>query len=238
MKITLADREHELSCGEIAVFVPRALHGVRSLGKTYDNYVFGYTEDIIYSSEISSVNMKYLLPFRYGQINSFIIRADDPIAPSIHESLDTLRKISDDDSDLCELLGRIEILKVHAELYKYSSALIAPNTELNKYIMEAESYIRRHVSEEISPHDIADALHASYSHLARILKSKLATSAVAFINEIKTNTAKQMMILDKDISITDIAISLGYSSPSYFTRKFTEINGQSPTEFRKMLKLL
>ena len=238
MKITLADGEHELSHGDIAVFVPRALHGIGSLGSSYDNYVFGYTEAVIYSSEFSSINMKYLAPFRYGRINSFIIRADEPCARSVYESLDTLRKISAGGSDLRELLGRTEILRIHTKLYEHASALVAINTELSAYLIHAESYIRRHVNEDISPRDIANALHISYSHLARILKNNLSTSAVAFINEIKTGVAKKMMIEDKELSITDIALSLGYSSPSYFARKFTEINGQSPTQFRKMLKLL
>ena len=47
-----------------------------------------------------------------------------------------------------------------------------------------------------------------------------------------------MMIANMERSITDIAFSLGYSSPSFFTRKFTEIKGQSPAQFRKMLKSL
>lgn len=238
MKITLADKEYELSCGDIAVFVPRALHGVCSLGKGYDNYVFGYTEGVIYSSEISSINMKYLSPFRYGRVKSFVVRADDPRSVSIRDRLDSLREIACSSDEMRELIGRSEILRVHAELYSLSSTLTAVNTELSGYLMNAEAYIRRHLNEDISPRDIADALHLSYSHLARIFKNNLKISAVKFINEIKIGAAEQMMIENMDRSITDIAFSLGYSSPSFFTRKFTEIKGQSPTEFRKMLKLL
>ncbi|MBR2467148.1 MAG: helix-turn-helix transcriptional regulator [Clostridia bacterium] len=238
MKIALEDGEYELSRGDIAVFVPRALHGVRSLGKSYDNYVLGYTEGVIYSSEISSINMKYLAPFRYGRVKSFVVTANDPSALSISESLVLLRKTARDKSDMRELVVRSEILRVHAELYRISSTSSAVNTELSEYLMNAEEYIRRHISEDISPRDIADALHISYSHLARILKNNLATSAVEFINEMKISAAEQMMITDKTLRITDIAYSLGYDSPSYFTRKFKEIKGQSPSEFRKMLKLL
>lgn len=238
MKITLADKEYELSRGDIVVFVPRALHGVCSLGKGYDNYVFGYTEEVIYSSEISSINMKYLAPFRYGRVKSFVVRADNTCSASIRQRLDSLRKIACDGGEMRELIGRAEILRVHEELYNISSTLTAVNTELSGYLMNAEAYIRRHLSEDISPRDVADALHLSYSHLARIFKNNLKISAVKFINEIKINAAEQMMIANMERSITDIAFSLGYSSPSFFTRKFTEIKGQSPAQFCKMLKSL
>ena len=238
MKITFAEKEYDLSCGDIAVFVPRALHGVCSLGKGYDNYVFGYTEEVIYSSEISAMNMKYLAPFRYGRVKSFVVKADDPCSVSIRKRLDSLRKTACGDSEMRELVGRAEILRVHAELYNLSLNLTAVNTELSGYLMNAEAYIRRHLSEDISPRDVADALHLSYSHLARIFKNNLKISAAKFINEIKISAAEQMMIENTERSITDIAFSLGYSSPSLFTRKFTEIRGQSPAQFRKMLKLL
>ena len=238
MKITLADQECELSCGDIAIFVPRALHGVCTLGEGYDNDVFGYTEELIYSSEISSINMKYLAPFRYGKIKSFVVKADDPCSISIRERLGSLHQIACSGGEMCELIGRAEILRLHAELYNLSSTLTSVNTELSGYLMNAEAYIRRHLSEDISPRDVADALHLSYSHLARIFKSNLKISVVKFINEIKINAAEQMMIANMERSITDIAFSLGYSSPSFFTRKFTEIKGQSPAQFRKMLKLL
>ena len=120
MKIMLADGEYELSRGDIAVFVPRALHGVCSLGKCYENYVFGYTEGVIYSSEISSINLKYLAPFRYSRVKSFVVRANEPGALSIRERLASLRKISTGSSDMRELLGRAEILRIHAELYHLS----------------------------------------------------------------------------------------------------------------------
>ena len=238
MEITLADGKYELFSGDIAVFVPRALHGVRSLGEGYDNLVFGYTKSLIYSSEISIINMKYLAPFRYGRVKSFVIKSDEPGAEILRKRLDTFAKIYENGDECREMLGRSEILAIHSQLYKLSLPLTAVNAELSEYLVRAESYIRSHVSEDISPRDVANALHLSYSHLARLLKNNLATSAVELINEIKISTAEQMMINNNELSITDIAISLGYSSPSYFTRKFTEIRGQSPTDYRKALKSL
>ena len=236
MEITLVDGKHELSRGDIAVLVPRALHGVRSIGESYDNLVFGYTESLIYSSEVSLLNMKYLAPFRYGKVKSFVIRSDNPIAAPLKERLLSFAEIYKGKDECREILGRAELLLAHALLYKHQSTLTPVNAELSEYLVRAEAYIRLHVNEDISPRDIADALHLSYSHLARLLKTNLATSAVELINEIKISTAEQMMIDDAAISVTDIAIALGYSSPSYFTRKFTEIRGESPTDFRKALK--
>lgn len=236
MEITLADGNHKLFRGDIAVLVPRALHGVRSLAKSYDNLVFGYTESLIYSSEISLLNMKYLAPFRYGKVKSFVIRSGDAVSAPLKNRLLSFAEIYKGNDECREILGRAELLTAHSLIYKHQSTLIPMNAELSEYLVRAEAYIRKHVNEDISPRDIADALHLSYSHLARLLKNNLATSAVELINEIKISAAEQMMIDDATLSVTDVAIALGYSSPSYFTRKFTEMRGESPTDFRKALK--
>ena len=89
----------------------------------------------------------------------------------------------------------------------------------------------------MSPSEIADALHISYSHLARTLKSSLGCSAVELITSVKIGAAVQMMLSDPYMSITEIASSLGYSNASYFSRKFAEIRGEKPSEFRKKFRL-
>lgn len=231
------DSEIELYRGDVILFSPRFLHGVRAKNTGFDIYVFGYTEQIIYSSDISFLNMRYLVPFRYGGLKYLVVRADEPKSVELRARLDDAMCEYDTEGFDREIRLRSAILRLHATICSIVAVAKRANKEISIYLSKAELYIQEHIHDDVSPGEIADALHISYSHLARILKSSLGCSAVELITSVKISAAIQMMLSDPYASITEIASSLGYSNTSYFSRKFAEIRGESPSEFRKKFRL-
>ena len=229
--------EIELSEGDVILFSPRFLHGVRSTNTGFDIYVFGYTEQVIYSSDISFLNMRYLAPFRYGGLKFLVVRADEPKSSELRARLDDAMREYDREGFDREIRVRSEILRLHASICSIAAVTKCANKEISVYLSKAELYIKEHIHDDVSPNEIADALHISYSHLARILKSSLGCSAVELITSEKIGEAVRMMLSDPYMSITQIASSLGYSNASYFSRKFAEIRGENPSEFRKKFRL-
>ena len=229
--------EIELSEGDVILFSPRFLHGVRSTNAGFDIYVFGYTEQVVYSSDISFLNMRYLAPFRYGGLKFLVVRADEPKSSELRARLDDAMHEYDREGFDREIRVRSEILRLHASICSIAAVTKCANKEISVYLSKAELYIKEHIHEDVSPNEIADALHISYSHLARILKSSLGCSAVELITSVKIGEAVRMMLSDPYMSITQIASSLGYSNASYFSRKFAEIRGEKPSEFRKKFRL-
>ena len=57
----------ELAAGDLAVIPPHLLHATAGEVGAYDVLVLGYTEELIYSPEISIANLKFLLPFRWAR---------------------------------------------------------------------------------------------------------------------------------------------------------------------------
>ena len=53
-----------------------------------------------------------------------------------------------------------------------------------------------------------------------------------YIARVKISKAKSML-LDSDISVTQLSKSLGYAGPTYFGIVFKKYEGISPSEFRK-----
>ena len=228
--------EIELSQGDTILFSPRFLHGVRTKGEGFDLYVFGYTEQVIYSSDISFLNMRYLAPFRYGGLKYLVVRAGEPKSAELRARLvDAMCEYDTEGFDR-EIRVRSAILRLHASICRIDAVAKRTNKEISIYLSKAELYIQEHIHDDVSPSEIADALHISYSHLARTLKSSLGCSAVELITSVKIGAAVQMMLSDPYMSITEIASSLGYSNASYFSRKFAEIRGEKPSEFRKKFR--
>ncbi len=93
-------------------------------------------------------------------------------------------------------------------------------------------YISKHVNDEISPLTIASQFNMSYSHLRRIFKEKTGMSIKAYMTRLKIETAKEML-QNGALSIKEIAGESGFRGEFYFMRVFKQVEGVTPTQYRK-----
>ncbi len=127
---------------------------------------------------------------------------------------------------------RSVILEVHAilyELYRYGSA---PDARTLGYISAAESYIEAHIAEELTPSILARELHISYSHLSRLCRSALGQTLSEVIRGMRLNLAEELLRTEPELTVTECAMRVGYSSVAYFIRQFRESKGMTPGELR------
>ena len=57
-------------------------------------------------------------------------------------------------------------------------------------------------------------------------------TAMAYVNEYRLAKAKALLLTTQD-SVSEIAVSTGFADNSYFTRKFKELYGISPSAMRR-----
>ena len=89
--------------------------------------------------------------------------------------------------------------------------------------------IEEHISEEEFRTDVlSNGLGMSRMHMHRKLKALTGKSSSQYIRFVKLRKAKEM-IKNKQGNISEIAYSLGFSSPAYFTRCFKEEFGFPPS---------
>ena len=62
--------------------------------------------------------------------------------------------------------------------------------------------------------------------------SNIGDSTINYLIKYRINVATTML-LNEDMSITDIATSTGFSSSNYFTIAFKKITGMTPKEYKK-----
>jgi len=80
--------------------------------------------------------------------------------------------------------------------------------------------------------DYAKELGVTTTHLTRICRETSGKPATQMIQD-RTLEAARLMLTRSNIKIGEISSQLGFSSPAYFTRLFSEKNGQSPKAFRR-----
>lgn len=235
-KVVLEGVEHILTEGDIVIILPRVLHSTEAMGGYREIYVFGYVENLIYSPDLSLINMKYIAPFRYGTgIKYLVLTSDNGKTEDLCRLLiDAMQSYAQDGFER-ELRIRSKILEIHAQVCRF---YLLENTHAymqGGYLAEAQLYIEQHIGEDISPYDVAGAIHLSYSHLCRLIRNAYGCTLNVLILRMKLNYAERLMTDNTSMSITDIALQAGFNSASYFTRCFRRMKGITPQKFRSML---
>lgn len=96
-------------------------------------------------------------------------------------------------------------------------------------------YIDRNFTEDISLDKLAAVAGYSKYHFSRIFKKYQNISIVQYISRKRIKLAERLLI-DPDLSITEVAMQSGFSSLTTFNRIFKSEKNCTPTEFKKMYR--
>jgi AraC-like DNA-binding protein len=83
-----------------------------------------------------------------------------------------------------------------------------------------------------SIHYIADKVHLSPTYLSDLLKKETGRSAKDHINDFLVEKAKNLLLSTED-SVSEIAYTLGFNYPHYFSRLFKNKTGFTPQKYRE-----
>jgi len=78
---------------------------------------------------------------------------------------------------------------------------------------------------------IAEELNLSSNYLTDLIRAETGKSTINFIQEFVVGQS-EILLLQTDMNISDIAYHLGFANVPYFSRFFKKIKGVSPTEVR------
>lgn len=82
---------------------------------------------------------------------------------------------------------------------------------------------------------LADNLNYSYTYLSNLFSEATYTSIENFVILRKVDHAKELMT-NTDLTLTEIAYRLNYSSVAHLSSQFKKTTGLTPTKFQKILE--
>ncbi len=96
----------------------------------------------------------------------------------------------------------------------------------------AISYVEQHYQEDFKILDLAKECHMSETHFRRIFQEKMNMTPIEYVNFVRVKKACE--IIDKtDLSMEEVAMQVGFVTPSTFNRNFRKIIGTSPYQWKK-----
>lgn len=149
--------------------------------------------------------------------------------------------ISNPNIDIESMITSLEMVAEYLALTYHiiKSSHAVPNSVVRYHdssedniISHSIEYIRKNIRNHISVAELAEFCHCSESYLSRVFKKRTGVNINVYINKVRLELAKNHLLLSTE-SIAEIADSVGFNDPNYFSRVFAKLIGIPPTEFRR-----
>lgn len=128
-------------------------------------------------------------------------------------------------------------LKEMATNFCINSALYIKNLkEVSKYgvAYRIKNFIDDHYSEDITLTYLADKFYMNSVYLGQMFKKMYNKKFNDYLNEVRIKEAKKLLKFT-ELKIYEVSEKVGFKKPEYFSKKFEELTGLSPSQFRESL---
>lgn len=112
---------------------------------------------------------------------------------------------------------------------------ITKETKEHSLAIKIKAFIDEHYKESISLEKIAQAVNINRYYLSHVFKTTIGFSPMQYVTRRRIGEAQNLLI-NTDMSITQIAASLGYNNSNYFQNVFRQNVGLTPGTYRKKWK--
>lgn len=128
------------------------------------------------------------------------------------------------------LLSLIYLLYTNSDIH-----LSKKDLTYNKLHREILYYINENYLETIPLEDIANHFHMAPKYFSRYFKNIFHTTLTEYITQLRLEKALELL-QHSELSVTEIALQTGFSSCSYFNKRFKSTFGKSPKKYLEQIK--
>ncbi len=234
--ITCCKTLYTLREGDILVINPGIVHGMEADAGM--RLIFQADFTLLHGIKELEATLSFISPV-------LLITPED--APEAHEQIQKLiLAISDEyfaDAPLSEASIYSKLIEIFVLIGRsYSPNAKNFNSNANKQREYTErflficNYINEHCSEDLALDAIADLSGFSKYHFSRLFKQFTNVSFYKYLNKKRIESAEKLL-MNKELTITEVALQCGFTSLSAFIRMFKLIKDCTPTEFKTMYTL-
>lgn len=106
------------------------------------------------------------------------------------------------------------------------------HTSYSENVARVVQIIQENYQEELTLKDVANQLFLNALYLGQLFKKETKKSFSQYLNHYRIEKAKQLLSRTED-NVNEVALAIGYNNTTYFSKKFKNIVGVSPKDFRK-----
>jgi len=104
-------------------------------------------------------------------------------------------------------------------------------THLDRRVIAARDYLLAHYREKTTVEQVAAAANAAPSTLNALFKSQIGENLMRWRDQLRMQRARELL-QNSDMPVKVIATEVGYDDPMFFSRRFKQLTGWSPSQVR------
>ncbi len=127
-----------------------------------------------------------------------------------------------------------DLVTVQTEMIIRLTQAVADSRKLSGYspvIRNLLQSLESNYSQPYSLEDLAKRVHVSEEHLSRQFKKEVGSTLTTYIGDLRIKKAAEMLRTTQ-LSISEIAMYVGYSDSNYFVKVFKKRYGMTPSAYR------
>lgn len=184
------------------------------------------------------VNDEHITPLMKNDSFPFaVLRRPVSWQANLMEVIEDIEKTFSVDDKATALLVQSLSFKAAAILHRNMPPTEAGSVHIDRRVAALSKmigFVQQHYEEKITLSDIASSGSISESTCCTIFKQQLHQTPMGYLSHYRVE--KSMLLLDQpDLSVTDVALAVGFSSASYFTETFRKRVGLTPSAYRKRM---
>ncbi len=191
----------------------------------------------IYPDERSRVYQKTIAPIlRHPFPQVLLLSRREQEEQRLLQSILEIQSLLKEQPDFIELSIHMEILQIWRitfQLLKKSGGAAPVEVVENDRLKIILQYMQDHYAERITLEQIADQLSLSRSECCRFFKRATGQSLISYLNHLRLNKSIDLL-KDPELSLSDIAVAVGFCNQSYYTDCFRKIKNITPKKYREL----
>ncbi len=238
-QVNLNGAIHEMPQGSMFIINSGEQHTTLPKTEEYSLFCIKFMPQVLYSSEQTVTEMEHTIPYVFKNLGAKRCFDKDMLDDAgIHKTFQNIIKEDSEQRFGYELAIRSDVLKIFAWIIRFWHETGASDTAEKggnaKIIAKVKEYVEQNLA-DASLVSAASVCGLSYSYLSRLFKRSAKMSFSDYVNLQRVN-ASMKLLATTDRNITDIALTCGFSSVSYYIYIFKKLKNISPNGFRKMFK--
>jgi len=236
-KYRYGQQAYDFDEGLMTFFSPEQVISVHLLnedaGSSPSGYILAIHPDFLFGTALAS-NIKNYLFLNYSVKEAlFLSEREEDIVNGIMLNIKTEYQTNPDHFSQQIIISQIELLLSYSERF-YKRQFLTRKISNHQILNRLEELLEDHFSNDNilpSVHDIAQKLNLTPDYLSSLLKSLTGLSTQQHIH-VKLIARAKVELSTTDLSISEIAYSLGFEHPQSFSKLFKSKTKQTPLEFR------
>ena len=129
----------------------------------------------------------------------------------------------------------LRVIQFHIKAYNDQNAAAQHRSTVKEHVSTAVKFINDNYCRSITVADAAASCCISAHYLSNIFKDELGFPPQKYLLNVRMSRAVDLLAME-NLSISDIANSVGYPDVLAFSKIFRKFFGESPSSYRAKLK--